>query len=97
LGNSIWIFSQKTGYGMAICGENVCELETQTIIQWTFEYKVVLILYCMAGASQTCPHVPRWLYSLGKIPISLHPQIMAGAPKPAKASTVARIAHRPLN
>jgi len=82
---------------MAVCGENVCELKAQTIIQWTVKDEVMLIFNCLASANEAGPHVPRWLDSLGEMPISLHPQLMATAPKPAKASTVARITHRPLN
>ena len=82
---------------MAICGENVCKLEAQAIIQWAVKNKVVLILYCCASTDQAGPHVSRWLCSHGQVPISLHPQLVTGAPKSAQAGTVARIAHRPLN
>jgi hypothetical protein len=82
---------------MAICGEDVCKLKAQTIIQWALEKEVMLILYCRAGADQAGPHVSRWLCSRRQVPISLHSQLMAGAPKPAEASTVARVAHNPLS
>ena len=82
---------------MAVCGENVCKLKAQTIIQWAAKDKVMLILYCRAGADQAGPHVSRWLYSRRQVPISLYSQLVAGAPKSAEASTVACVAHSTLS
>ncbi len=82
---------------MAVCGENVCKMEAQMIMKWAVEDKVMLILYGRAGADQAGPHMSGWLHSRRQIPISLYSQLVAGAPKSAEASPVARVAHSPLH
>ncbi len=80
---------------MAVCGENVCKLKAQTIMQWAVKDKVMLHLDCRAGTDQAGPHVSRWLCSCRQVPIALYSQLVAGAPTSAEASTVERVVHSP--
>jgi hypothetical protein len=93
-GNSIWILGQKTGYGVAVCGEKFCELEAQTIVRWAFEHKVVFILDQGASADQGGTHLSRWLCSHRQVSIPLYPQLVTGAPIFAKGGAVARVTRR---
>ena len=95
LSNSVLIrLRQKLFECLAVCGENVCVVKTQTCIEWASENEMVLILYVVRSTDQTCAKVPSWLNGNRQVPVSLNSQAMTAASKPAETTTVAGILHR---
>jgi hypothetical protein len=52
LGNSFLVLVQKARNTKALCGEEVCKLKSQTVVQWARENKVLLILCTVTGTNQ---------------------------------------------